>query len=118
VRIVDLARNMIRLAGLVPDENIELRYTGLRPGEKLFEELQMEGEDMLPTYHEKIKIFRSEGPTPAALTQWLETLRFLLKQVGAQEEVKRHLIALAPTYRARAAVAGEADADRFLQAHV
>jgi FlaA1/EpsC-like NDP-sugar epimerase len=118
VRIVDLARNMIRLAGLVPDEDIELRFTGLRPGEKLFEELQMEGEDMLPTYHEKIKIFRSEGPSPAALTQWLETLRFLLKQGGAQEEVKRHLIALAPTYQPKAAVSGQADADRFMQAHV
>lgn len=118
IRIVDLARNMIRLAGLVPDEDIELRYTGLRPGEKLFEELQMEGEDMLPTYHQKIKIFRSEGPSPAALTQWLETLRFLLKQGGAQEEVKRHLIALAPTYQPKVAVPNEADADRFMQAHV
>ena len=59
IRIVDLARNMIRLSGLEPDEDIEIRYTGLRPGEKLFEELTLEGENILPTYHEKIKIFQA-----------------------------------------------------------
>ena len=48
---------MIGLAGLVPNEDIEIRFTGLRPGEKLFEELRLEGEDISPTYHEKIKIF-------------------------------------------------------------
>ena len=117
VRIVDLARNMIRLAGLVPDEDIELRFTGLRPGEKLYEEICMEGEDMLPTYHEKIKIFRSEGPTPADLAYWLETLRFMLKQRDAQE-VKRHLIALAPTYRLGMTATGETHAGRVMQAHV
>ena len=116
MRIVDLARNMIRLAGLVPDEDIELRFTGLRPGEKLFEELQMEGEDMLPTYHEKIKIFRSETPSPAALAHWLETLRFMLKERDA-EEVKRHLIALTPTYRKGMTAAGDAHAGGLLQAH-
>ncbi len=59
VKIVDLARNMIRLSGHEPDSEIEIRYTGLRPGEKLFEELIVEGENILPTFHQKIKIFRN-----------------------------------------------------------
>jgi FlaA1/EpsC-like NDP-sugar epimerase len=98
VRIVDLARNMVRLAGFVPDEDIEIQFSGLRPGEKLFEELCMDGEDMLPTYHDKIKIFRSEKPSPGSIANWIETLRFLLKEADS-DAVKRHLIALAPTYR-------------------
>jgi FlaA1/EpsC-like NDP-sugar epimerase len=57
VRIVDLARNMIRLSGREPDVDIEIRFTGLRPGEKLFEELVLEDETMMPTFHQKIKIF-------------------------------------------------------------
>ncbi len=57
VRIVDLARNLILLSGLRPDEDIKIEFTGTRPGEKLFEELNTHDEDTLPTYHEKIKIF-------------------------------------------------------------
>ncbi len=57
VRILDLARNLILLSGLRPDEDIRIEYTGLRPGEKLFEELSTHDENTLPTYHEKIKIF-------------------------------------------------------------
>ncbi len=49
---------MIGLTGLVSDEDIEIRFTGLRPGEKLFEELCTEGEDIERTSHEKIKIVR------------------------------------------------------------
>lgn len=56
VKIVDLALKMIRLAGLTPDEDIKIVYTGLRPGEKLFEELLNKEEKTLPTHHEKIKI--------------------------------------------------------------
>lgn len=52
---------MIRLSGLSPGEDREIRYAGLRPGEKLFEELVTEGESFLPTYHDKIKIF--QGPS-------------------------------------------------------
>ncbi len=54
VKITDLAKNMIRLAGYEEGKDIEIVFTGLRPGEKLYEELLMNGEDTLPTYHKKI----------------------------------------------------------------
>jgi FlaA1/EpsC-like NDP-sugar epimerase len=56
VKIVDLARKMIRLAGKEPDVDIEVVFTGLRPGEKLFEELLNDSENVMPTYHDKILI--------------------------------------------------------------
>lgn len=57
VRISDLARNLILLSGLRPQVDIEIKYTGTRPGEKLFEELHMYDEEILPTVHEKISVF-------------------------------------------------------------
>jgi len=56
IRIFDLAVNMIKLAGLTPHEDIQITFTGLRPGEKLYEELLNQTELVLPTHHEKIKI--------------------------------------------------------------
>ncbi len=56
VAIVELAKKMIRLYGLVPGIDIEIKYSGLRPGEKLYEELLTDSENTLPTYHEKIMI--------------------------------------------------------------
>lgn len=56
VKIVDMAKNMIRLAGLIPDKDINIVFTGLRPGEKLYEELLNKGENIIPTHHAKIKI--------------------------------------------------------------
>ncbi|MDO3644048.1 nucleoside-diphosphate sugar epimerase/dehydratase [Mucilaginibacter sp. L3T2-6] len=56
VKIVDLAKTMIRLAGLTPNQDIKIEYTGLRPGEKLFEELLNDNENTMPTHHEKIMI--------------------------------------------------------------
>ncbi|MES2651685.1 MAG: nucleoside-diphosphate sugar epimerase/dehydratase [Bacteroidota bacterium] len=56
VKIVELAKKMIRLAGLVPNEDIKISYSGLRPGEKLFEELLNDNENTMPTHHEKIMI--------------------------------------------------------------
>ncbi|TWR27995.1 polysaccharide biosynthesis protein [Mucilaginibacter achroorhodeus] len=58
VKIVDLALKMIKLAGLQPDRDIKIVYSGLRPGEKLYEELLNSGENTMPTHHEKIKISR------------------------------------------------------------
>ena len=62
VRIVDLARDLITLSGLQPDRDIEIRITGMRPGEKLQERLFLEGEDYGTTQHEQIFVF--QGPLP------------------------------------------------------
>jgi len=59
VKIVDLARELITLSGFRPGEDIEMTFTGPRPGEKLFEELSVEGEDMQRTTHPKIRIWRN-----------------------------------------------------------
>ncbi len=59
VKIVDLARELIMLSGFRPGEDIEIVYTGPRPGEKLFEELSIKGEDMQPTRHPKIGIWKN-----------------------------------------------------------
>ncbi|PBJ13858.1 nucleoside-diphosphate sugar epimerase/dehydratase [Flavobacterium sp. ACN6] len=56
VRIIDLAKKMIKLAGFIPDKEIKIKIVGLRPGEKLYEELLNDTSKTLPTYHEKIMI--------------------------------------------------------------
>ncbi len=63
VRIVDLATNLILLSGLRPEEDIRFHFTGIRPGEKLYEELASVDENTLPTFHEKIMIY--SGPVLA-----------------------------------------------------
>jgi FlaA1/EpsC-like NDP-sugar epimerase len=59
VKIADLAKKMIRLSGLIPNVDIDVVYTGLRPGEKLYEELLTDTDKVLPTYHEKIMLARN-----------------------------------------------------------
>jgi len=56
VKIVDLAKNMIRLAGFIPDQDIKINFIGQRPGEKLYEEVFAKDEKMKETHHEKIMI--------------------------------------------------------------
>jgi FlaA1/EpsC-like NDP-sugar epimerase len=97
VSIVSLARNMIRLSGHEPDVDIEIRFTGLRPGEKLFEELALEGEDHVPTYHQKIKIFRGSRNDAAAMDVWIAELERLAAE-GAEAAIIAHLKSLVPEY--------------------
>jgi FlaA1/EpsC-like NDP-sugar epimerase len=75
VKIVDLARNLILLSGLKPGEDIEISFTGIRPGEKLYEELSTQLEDTVPTAHEKIRIFIGNGISEGDITSWLDGLR-------------------------------------------
>ena len=75
VKIVDLARNLIVLSGLDPDEDIKIEFTDKRPGEKLYEELSTLLEDTIPTEHEKIRIFVGNGMPESDMLTWLDSLR-------------------------------------------
>ncbi|MBV8730681.1 MAG: polysaccharide biosynthesis protein [Acidobacteriia bacterium] len=97
VKIAELARNLIRLCGLVPDKDIEIRFTSLRPGEKLYEELRFDGEDMLPTSHRKIRIFRSSKPSTAAIAEWMDKLYTLLERRD-EGALVAHMCELVPEY--------------------
>lgn len=74
VKIVDLARKMILLSGLEPDKDIAITYTGLRPGEKLYEELLNNSENTLPTHHEKIMIAKVPAADYHALSAQVNEL--------------------------------------------
>jgi FlaA1/EpsC-like NDP-sugar epimerase len=80
VKIVDLARNLILLSGLRPDEDIKIEFTGIRPGEKLYEELNFVEEDTIPTPNEKIKIFTGNGMPSSGMEPYLEALRHICKR--------------------------------------
>ncbi len=96
VKIVDLARDMIRLSGFT-DEEIRIVFTGLRPGEKLYEELLADGEHTLPTPHPKLRIARAQA---AIFDDALEELRGWLEGTSQDEQaVKRRLSQLVPEYQ-------------------
>lgn len=73
IRVLDMARRFIRLQGLEPDVDVKIEFTGIRPGEKLFEELAYDGEDMLPTPHASVRVWRTTPPEPARIQQVVAT---------------------------------------------
>ena len=75
VRIVDLARNLILLSGLKPDQDIRIEFIGLRPGEKLCEEVSTLLEDTVPTNHNMVRIYAGNGLPHEDLDTWLSSLR-------------------------------------------
>ncbi|NOS71961.1 MAG: polysaccharide biosynthesis protein [Verrucomicrobia bacterium] len=97
VRIVDLARQMIELSGLKPDEDIQIEFTGTRPGEKLFEEVTHKGENFAPTTHPKICRFISQPPELTRLRQTLESLCAQVHLISP-EQIKRLLRDAIPDY--------------------
>jgi FlaA1/EpsC-like NDP-sugar epimerase len=110
IKIVDLAMNMIRLNGLKPGEDIEIRFTGLRHGERLHEELITGNERLMPTYHPKIKIFRGSVLSRKAVEAWLEDLVQIL-QLRDPPQVVAHLQLLVPEYRPSALWASAMSSD-------
>ena len=79
VKIVDLARNLILLSGLRPDHDVRIEFTGVRPGEKLYEELNTLDENTAPTFHEKIKIFTGPALSAEEMESRLAVIRRLLE---------------------------------------
>jgi FlaA1/EpsC-like NDP-sugar epimerase len=97
VKIPDLARDLIRLSGLREDEDIEITFTGLRPGEKLHEELYDRGEEVLPTPHPKIFLARHR---PCALDSLQDQLTELARGLDdSPDEVVAALQSVVPEFR-------------------
>jgi len=77
VKIVDIARKLILLSGLVPDTDIKIEFSGIRPGEKLYEELNLNDEETIATSHRKIKMFMGRGGSTSQILSQLNHLRHL-----------------------------------------
>jgi FlaA1/EpsC-like NDP-sugar epimerase len=97
IRIVDLAENMIRLAGKVPYEDIDIHFTGLRPGEKLIEEINGDGEDILATDQEKMRVIDEHPLNWDLIPGWIEELENLLA-ARQEPEIISHIQELVPEY--------------------
>jgi len=104
VKILDLARDLIRLSGLEPEVDIEIVFTGIRPGEKLFEELLTAEEGTVASRHEKIFVARNSG-VPDGLLQDLLGKLFEAAAARDPEKIRAVLRELIPTYRPRASSA-------------
>jgi len=96
VRIVDLAEELIRLSGLEPGEDIEIAFTGLRPGEKMFEDIMTAEEGTNATHHEKIYVARGTAP-PDQLGERLARLQAAACAHDI-EGIRAALRELVPTY--------------------
>lgn len=97
VRIQDMARSIIRLSGFEPDRDIQITFTGLRPGEKLYEELITEGEGILSTGHEKIMVLRGSAIDAERLDGEVDELLDLSRTFSA-DQIKHKLRQIVPEY--------------------
>ncbi|MDR0459624.1 MAG: polysaccharide biosynthesis protein [Coriobacteriales bacterium] len=101
VKIDDLVRNLIKLSGMTPDVDIEIKYTGLRPGEKLYEELLMDSETTLPTEVNGILVSTAVPESTEAVQAKLRALEACLN--GDEQSIIDCLAEQVPTYRHNAA---------------
>lgn len=97
VKIVDLAEKMIKLSGYVPYEDIDIRFTGLRPGEKLYEELLNDLENTLPTHHEKILVARVRENDYSKVSEDMQRL-FEILQTQHTINIVRQMKVMVPEF--------------------
>jgi len=95
VKIVDLAREMITLSGLRPGEDVEITFTGIRPGEKLYEELSVTGENVGPTTHEKIYVWRNKKEDWQRICKAMDELIAQADELD-HEQLRRRLSDMVP----------------------
>ena len=89
VKIIDLAKKMIKLAGYTPYQDIDIKIIGLRPGEKLFEELTNNESTTIPTYNDKIMISKAKEINFEKASQLIDELELLIKTANKNEIVKK-----------------------------
>ncbi len=98
IRIDEMARDLIRLSGFEPEVDIKIKYIGLRPGEKLYEELITEGEGIMPTSHNKIMVLKGTECNLQVLNDRIIELAELANNQAA-ESIKEKLKQILPEYR-------------------
>lgn len=108
IKIADLAQKMIKLSGLRIDKDIEITYSGLRPGEKLFEELLSDKEHTLPTYHPKIQIAQVDTQSFGEITVALQDLKKALRE-GDKALMVTYLKTIVPEFISNNSVYEELD---------
>ncbi|UZQ85773.1 polysaccharide biosynthesis protein [Thermoclostridium stercorarium] len=99
VKILDLAKNMIRLSGFEPYEDIDIEIIGLRPGEKLYEELLLNEEGLQATKHNKIYVAKPLHIDYELLKRELEVLKDKIYKDSNVDEIKEYVKILVPTYK-------------------
>lgn len=102
ISILDLARDLIALHGLELEKDIQIEFTGLRPGEKLHEDIQSVFEDALPTHHEKIRIYLAQHVNASfwqEIEQWIESLSFSMSQEEILQQLQRYVTDYSPAVR-------------------
>ena len=97
INIDDMARDLIRLSGFEPEEDIRIDYVGLRPGEKLYEELITEGEGIVPTKHEKIMVLKGDKCDQTILNNKINEL-IKLAEDQDEKRIKAKLREIVPEY--------------------
>ncbi len=97
VKIDEMARDLIRFSGFEPDKDIKIEYVGLRPGEKLYEELLTEGEDVIPTAHKKIMVLGSRECVLETIEEQIKELEISARYYK-DEKIKELLKKLVPEY--------------------
>lgn len=112
IRILDLAKKMIRLAGLTPGKDIELRFTGLRQGEKLFEELLNKEEEVIPTHNKKILIAKVMEYDFERVSESINLLIDLAKE-NNDEDVVKQMKRIVPEYISNNSIYESIDAQMF-----
>jgi FlaA1/EpsC-like NDP-sugar epimerase len=98
IKIDDMARDLIRLSGFEPNVDIKIEYIGLRPGEKLYEELITEGENILPTLHEKIMVLKGTECNLKVLNGQIDELAALAREQNGNQIIAK-LKEIVPEYK-------------------